>query len=161
MTLPLGANSAPGCEDSSLCDSTPTSISVSTAPETVAAAVRRAGARGRKKQQPREDKPGDRVPALSLQGPEPAWLIDLVPDKDRRHWIRRLCVACGLDTKGTALVPTFEALGAAIKADGDARAWKKLAATGKFVTSVSVHAKALTRHGDLALPPDRKFQPIA
>lgn len=160
-TLPLGASSAPGCDDSSPCDSHPTSISVSTAPETVAAAVRRAGARGRKKQQPREDKPGNRVPALSLQGPEPAWLIDLVPDKDQRHWIRRLGVACGLDVNGTALAPTFEALGAALKADGDARAWKKLAATGKFVTSVGVHAKALTRHGDLALPPDRKFQPIA
>lgn len=160
-TLPLGASSAPGCDESSLCDSTPTSISVSSAPGTVAAAVRRVGARGHKKQQPREDKRGDRVPALSLQGPEPAWLIDLVPDKDQRRWIRRLGVACGLDVNGTALAPTFEALGAALKADGDARAWKKLAATGKFVTGISVHAKALTRHEDLALPPDRKSQPIA
>lgn len=152
MTLPPGASSAPSCDDSS----TPTSSSDAAAIDVLRVAARRKPT----KSPVRRKDPGDRAPALSLQGPAPAWLIDLVPDEQQRDWVRLVCVACGMDNKGTALAPGFEALGAAFKVYSQALNWQRLAEAGKLIDSVAARAKATVRHQELALPPDARMQPI-
>lgn len=153
MTLPIGASVAPRCEDSS---NSPSPTQAASQPSLSAPLAAKRG-----KQTASKKKPPERPPALSLLGPEPKWLVEVVLDADIRSWIRSLGVAIGLDNKGTAMGPAFGALAAAFRAHAKAVNWDALKLTANLVAEAAKRAAATTRYAELALPPSAPTDPIA
>lgn len=89
------------------------------------------------------------------KGPDPAWLLDLLPDsKLHRQWIRNVIAVLGLGSDGAGLSCTFECLAGAFKAAAKPLEWPVLAEAAQLLMDVANRAKATTRFPLLALVPD-------
>ncbi len=159
MTLPAGANTAPGCDISSLTASPCSSLSGHTA---VAGVPRRCVIRSRREARrcplPCRGACMAKREHLSMRKPAPAWLIDIVPNAAHQYWAHQLAVALDLEVDGQGASTGFELASFALGRHGAALGIKELIDAALVPAAMAAAARAsityplLGKPGDL--PPD-------